>query len=448
MKSLVLTVFTILYLINIQRVSSQVTISEIAQEALVIGDRPASYDSLKNLQSHDDLKDYQQYIGLQIFLPPTSNNSFPFLFSTRINTIKTGVESTVKYFSREGNSSKETLKTHVYDSLMTYVYKPVHYYFDQHDADVLPDSKVCSDSSEISNTYYTILDVMYGKRLRDIVNNIKKTTIDSQRNSKGTHKFVHDFPHKSGPRFMDIDYQDSNVLFLLKNNKTNDRLYGAVGSNFILVPYFVKQKELYEGKKLIYDDDKSSLGFINSSFEANDPRYLIKSEDKQGDLQTHSRKVKINIGSTWLCKEVTLLKPSYEIHYILQNVNGEQIALKNIKGFIEASLYAKRESERKTQKQELLAKRKREAIQRDEKLQQQQQAHKAKMISLFGSDLGSLIASGKVKINMTREMCKYSWGEPLWFNKTTTENKVSEDWHYTYGHKLYFIDGLLKRIEE
>lgn len=49
---------------------------------------------------------------------------------------------------------------------------------------------------------------------------------------------------------------------------------------------------------------------------------------------------------------------------------------------------------------------------------------------------------------MTKDMCKYAWGIPLWTSKTTTENCIYEDWYYWSGYSLHFENGLLKRIEE
>ena len=74
--------------------------------------------------------------------------------------------------------------------------------------------------------------------------------------------------------------------------------------------------------------------------------------------------------------------------------------------------------------------------------------HKVECINLFGQQNGTLIAQGNVKINMTIDMCRYAWGNPLWSNKTTTEYRTVEDWYYGLGYSLHFENGLLKRIEE
>ena len=69
----------------------------------------------------------------------------------------------------------------------------------------------------------------------------------------------------------------------LINNTNNDSLYCFYTNNFTLVPYFVKQKNLYQNKVLIYDDEKTDWGTTkNPSFEEFDTRFVFKYEDEYG----------------------------------------------------------------------------------------------------------------------------------------------------------------------
>jgi len=68
-------------------------------------------------------------------------------------------------------------------------------------------------------------------------------------------------------------------------------------------------------------------------------------------------------------------------------------------------------------------------------------------INKYGNIYGELIANGKVKIGMTKEMCKAAWGNPFNINKTTTANNVMEIWNYI-NRKLIFLNSKLIEIQE
>lgn len=65
----------------------------------------------------------------------------------------------------------------------------------------------------------------------------------------------------------------------------------------------------------------------------------------------------------------------------------------------------------------------------------------------YGSEIAKVIVEGKVKIGMSKEMCKDAWGEPKDINKTTTKYSVSEQWVYDIGSYLYFENGKLTTIQ-
>jgi hypothetical protein len=245
---------------------------------------------------------------------------------------------------------------------------------------------------------------------------------------------------------MKHDNEVASLLFLLRNDKTGDSVFCSEPSRLKFVPFFVKQKELFQNQKIIYDGPGV----------------------KEPDLITNNS-VEIKKASKWVCSDVTLLKKgqvypkdfnwnsidssSYSLFYILKDENGKTIALDNLNigyqgKFILEQVYLKLEKEKKLQHEEVIARQKQVERTRIAKEKQEQAKYKADCISIFGQENGELIAQGKVKIGMTTEMCKVSWGKPFWNNKTTTENKVSEDWYYGYGYSLHFVNGALTRIVE
>lgn len=427
---------------------SQITITEIEKTEDRIVLKPEPYDSLKNWEYHEKLADYKQYIGLQIYLPPTPNKSigvYPgnqdnFLFSKKASTIKTNVKSSYRIY---GGYNSNEFKEHIYDSLVTFVYEPFHYYYggDGAGGNMVG---VCSDSATISNTYFTVINVIYGERLDSILEYMR-TTFYNLEKQKGKNVYISNFREE----ISSYNNDEPSYIFLLINNKNNDTLYCFYKNNFILVPYFVKQKDMYQNVNLIYDNEKTNWGtFKNPTLEVYDTRFNIKYEDDNGNEKSTGKKVIIEPGSKWYCSNVTLLKPTYNIYYILKNDKDEQVTLTELNGFIEENTYIKREADKKLQYQQLLAKQKQEKLRLEENKRILLDKLKTECIGLFGSYNGELIAQGKVRINMTKDMCKYAWGVPLWTSKTTTTYGVYEDWYYWLGYSLHFEDGLLKRIEE
>lgn len=69
------------------------------------------------------------------------------------------------------------------------------------------------------------------------------------------------------------------------------------------------------------------------------------------------------------------------------------------------------------------------------------------LIQKFGYSNWKLIMQGKVKIGMTKQMCRQSWGEPDDINKTITKNYVREQWVYGNSSYLYFLNGILESIQ-
>ncbi len=65
------------------------------------------------------------------------------------------------------------------------------------------------------------------------------------------------------------------------------------------------------------------------------------------------------------------------------------------------------------------------------------------LINKYGLKMANLISAGYIKIGMTKEMAKYSWGEPNKINRTVFATHSHEQWVYPDGHYLYFDNGIL-----
>lgn len=69
------------------------------------------------------------------------------------------------------------------------------------------------------------------------------------------------------------------------------------------------------------------------------------------------------------------------------------------------------------------------------------------MVAKYGKELGNLIINRKVKLGMTKEMCRESWGDPNDINKTIGSWGTHEQWVYSGGNYLYFENGKLTSIQ-
>jgi len=266
-------------------------------------------------------------------------------------------------------------------------------------------------NKKLSNKYYTILDIRYGNKLRGYCN---------------------------------IEH----LLFILKEDSSGNTVYYEYTppshepyKPFVLVAYFTKMKELYVGQRLT----------------------CIK------DLYRG-----IDIGSRWICKDVTLLNDNdvnhikkdnkfaygyndyYSLYFILQNDRGEKRFI-TPKGtynssiaaaFKLESIYLEEEQQRNIQQDQIAAKQKQLDQEKDEKEQSDRVKYKAECISKYGTVNGSLIADEKVSIGMTIDMCRQSWGIPYDSNKITKEKSIVETWYYGWHHILHFTNGVLTEIEE
>ncbi len=416
--------------------NAQITVGNLNKEKIektVL--KPAPYDSLKRYSEQGQLIDYYQYVGLKFYIPPISNptrgdqgsGQFGFLFTDSLQIIKAE-----KVLKRSFNSSELT-QPH-YDKLATIIYKPHHYYSATKGNDKIG---VSSDAKEVGGNYYTVIDVIYEKQLDSIWQQMHDQYYEFKRRGEGD-MFIQNYRDALG-----LSWKRVQVIFLLKNDKNEDFLYCSRLERMTLVPYFVKQKQIYEGKRII----------------CMEPPFYTK---YHRDILT-GNKLTIEKGSLWTCTEVTLLKrgqvennssENHVLYHLLKNEVGQIIAMEvmedksNYHTFILYDLYLERERHKKLEQATVEAKRIREEQLKKEEERVAQAKHRTACINKFGQANGELIASGKVKIGMTKEMCRMAWNIPFWTDKTTTKYGTSEHWYYGFGYSLHFVNGSLKRIDE
>src|SRR5579872_3104525 len=281
-----------------------------------IASRPPSYDSTKTLEEQYKPENQYQFIGLQLYLPPVINP-----------------EAGPVVFSKKGSGFEK------------------------------------------GNKNYTIVDILQG----DLKEQLKqKKVIDL-----------------CGYRYKDLNsplWKEMivHVVFVLKesgkiDSLNNEPFYWVVCeskiapysssyfNSFVPVPYYEKQKQVYQKQDVIKLNDKSK----------------------------------------WLCREVTLLKSKsndspdssiYDVFCLLKNEKGEQIKLrppsdKFGKEFMTMKEYDWLDHANRNEKEQMI----KAANDRQEKRKQE-------CVDKFGKQKGELIAQNKIEIGMTVEMCEFAWG--------------------------------------
>ena len=454
--------FTFFFLtLNSFCVFSQITISKFEKEEEQIVEKSVPYDSLSNWESLPKLSNYKKFIGQRVYLPIKKNkyqnivpqtydpylaitDFNPFLFKRNSETIildptNTKKELSKKFVFRPSNISSEYHKTLSIDSVNTNIYKPYLYYGYFNNYSGAYDFRFTTNDI-VGNKYFTITDVLYGDKLKEM-NFSTKYYYSFESNQKKAKKDIESNQILS----KNINIKSSEIAFELKDEVTGEILYYWEDGNsywknrLILVSYFVKNKEKYVGQNLIPT-------FSSEDYE--DLKKTTTIEDKDGKSITIPKQVIIKDSELWNCIDVTILEGTSHISYILKNQKDETVAFSDLKDWILEKDILEKEKLRKENNQKIQQEREKEFQARKLKEKLNAENRKKECIAKFGTELGEIIASHKVKIGMTKEMCKVSWGIPIWSDKTTTSTGTTENWYYGYVHSLHFEGNLLARIEQ
>lgn len=89
----------------------------------------------------------------------------------------------------------------------------------------------------------------------------------------------------------------------------------------------------------------------------------------------------------------------------------------------------------------------------DEEVAMRLKQRKAKYISKYGYNFGTLVAIEELEVGMNYNMCIDAWGEPIQIQKSVINGAIVEEWFYTgfrilemlipYEHSLIFRNGKL-----
>lgn len=199
------------------------------------------------------------------------------------------------------------------------------------------------------------------------------------------------------PKSISDEFLYGNKYYLkLIEKSSHDTVYFEYDTDseysfpFIVVGFFEKQKKVFVGSHFVFRD----IEFTDAT-----------------DIHT-GKVVTIKTGQKWECIDLTIEDKYYKLSLIFKNSLGEKVAddysrVVNVAFTSEAADNYKKK---------------------------------------FGEATWNTILAGKVKIGMTKEMCRLSWGSPKRINETITASKVSEQWVYSDNY-LYFDNNILKTIQ-
>lgn len=502
-KAVIHKIRIVLVLISIFSINlsySQVTIGKDESIVKTITTKPEPLDSLKDWgEGIDRMSDYKKYIGADIYMPPyredhvLRNETFFFTMKPSLIVLDTnktdyhGRKVLPSFFlinRREGRNVSifvNKVKTNVYKpKLISSSTVTLEHTGRSMDGEILlyRDGEFRIDlrhDEDIFNNYYTIIDVLYAKSLDSINSEVKNQHEIAQ------NKFEIDFKEmKSNMSNMSfeeirkiiededlnivdngiypINFDNDELVFKMLNKKNGDTVFCLKNTrnmkirDFVLVPYFVKHKEIYEGKNLIYDDLKGDYGsYMYHNKTKEDYIQKIEYENDDGEMVKKGVEVPLQRGSKWKCEEVTLLlnvkeigPPSYNIHFILSNDKGQTIALTKggLYGFILEEDYIERNKLQKLSE----AEKKENEAQKIRRLKEAQKEKHKILEGKYGKENADLIINHKVDLNMTKEMCVASWGKPYNTSLLMDANMKIETFYYTGGYILHFENNKLIRI--
>lgn len=207
------------------------------------------------------------------------------------------------------------------------------------------------------------------------------------------HPFSED-PNFENIYFLKLEEKESKDTIYYNYKTTNEYRFP-----FIVVGYYSKLKKNQIGKGFII----RGKGWINGT---NGPMF---------DMNTGNEVSDFIAGAEWKCIDVTVEEKFFNLSLILENSKKQQIPL-----FVDL-------------------------MNNNDLMFQITDAEKFK--KKFGITLWNLILSGKVRIGMTKEMVKLSWGEPKEINETFLKNSKSEQWVYSSGNYIYFTNNILTAIQ-
>lgn len=426
MKHLTLLSFL---LIGIYKLAySQITISEVESkpEAPIF-----EYDSTQDIRLVNKISQYKTFIGQSLYLPPI-DKGLPALYL-----------ETPKLLPIDNSNDALSIKSSFdYNFIYTNVYKPVHLKTQNRNPNDYRSytSVTIENNDSIGNTYYTLLDVIYEKKLSELLQKWNRQFEDKKKEIKqlqSRNKLWKNskkiWVHRKQAN--NLSFSNNRFYFKLLDEKTKDTVY-AVNLNknkvnkFILVSYFSKQKELFEGQNIVFKGDSTI------------PYY------KRDKIRHYSNGfTQIDIDSKWKCTEVTLLKPLYSMVYRLENESGQSLIVTSVKHFISEKQFLIEEELRKKKEVEIALGNKLAEEKKARKEELKYEEFKRRVYTDYGEEFGNAVINHEVEVGMSKEMCTDAIGLPTKIEQIESESVLYDVWNYSDILKLFFIDNKLKLIK-
>ena len=412
-------IFTILvFVLFCTSISAQITIRENVTTAVL---RPAPFDSLTNFIRQRNPVDYEKYIGQKLFFlskskkhrqASTRQDEAEVFFTEEYRTIP--INGKYDDFINGRNPSRRGVETNVYMPVMSLSKTYTANY-----------GKIETRQESVEGKYFTILDIQGNTRL-----NQEYTKLENIRR-------IDDLAH---------------LKVVLRNDLTNDTLYWITRKNrlpetnyynstpFLLVSFFEKQKDMFQGKDMVAVREMNRLVDIEKG------NVLL---DKLIDLHT-GEAVTIQVGEVWHCYDLSLTDSEnyFRQQGFLFFRNGNRELMFPIGSITQSMFISKQEHERRElEKQKTDEERIQEEKEREKRREQERIEHKKYCIDKWGERLGTSIFENRVELGMTAEMCEVAWGKPYYTNRIIVTGLAAEQWVYGWGIYLYFENGILTAIQ-
>ena len=245
-------------------------------------------------------------------------------------------------------------------------------------------------------------------------------------------------------------YIKNYCVFSLENTKTHQTSgFDCYASNYnahwVVVGYYEKQKSKHIGREYVYRD------FLGHG----------RTFDGLFSLDTDTVTIGIKDGSIWKCIDVSVkMRTSKEWKYEVNDHRSPVVlVLDNAEYgkhycYIEdefGSHFSIKNSVYKSAVDglPLICGKFVDKIAYDKVIAANKQAKAKRLAELtrkFGSANAKMIVDGYIKIGMTKQMCRESWGEPDEINRTITSYGSSEQWCYGYSY-VYFEGNKITAIQ-
>lgn len=400
--------------------------------------KPVAYDSLKpfSYEEKDDATEFRnqfkKYIGQDLFFIPNPKKNDSMMSKPNYAAIR---ESGFKFYypnkytkflvGQHENQIQEVKRNKlIVNSEMVYYYDST----DVYNAVYLgnPNEIRWGNNVKIEEKYYcTPYSSYLGKyfKIIDVVFNDKSS-------------------RKDEVNLVLLDDQKDTVVF--SSWKMGDAMsYESSYPEFLLVGYYMKMKDLYEGEDFVFFGDKGQYTWDGCKTTA--------------DIES-GEEICLTRGSEWSCSGLQLMKvkeySGLQLYLVFQNDKGNQIKVRikkrrDDKNPVLLSQFYGKEEYLKMKEEERLSAAEKERRQAEEAAarKRERESFEKNMIEKYGEKLGKMIINGQVAIGMNKEMCRCSWGKPIEINTTTVANHVHEQWVYSGYCYLYFDDGILTAIQ-